>query len=52
MAWSGDDNEPALVQVIDRALAALRLAEVESAVAEGSFPYDPQINGAAENAVK
>ena len=46
------DNEPALFQVIDRALAALRLAGVESAVPEGSFPYDPQTNGAAENAVK
>ena len=41
-----------MVLVIDRALAALRLARVESAVADGSVPYDPQTNGAAENAVK
>ena len=41
-----------MVQVIDRALAALRLAVVKSAVAKGSVPYDPQTNGAAEDAVK
>ena len=47
------DNELALVQIIiDRALAAVRFAGVESAVAEGSVPYDPHTNGAAENAVK
>ena len=38
----GGDNGPALVQVIDRALAALGLAGVESAVAEGSVPYVPK----------
>ena len=45
------DNEPALVQVIAAASAALRSAGVSSAD-EGSVPYDPQTNGAAENAVK
>ena len=36
---------------VHRALAASRLAGVGSAVAEGSVPYDPQTNGAAEIAV-
>ena len=45
------DNEPALVQVLEAAATALRSAGV-SANDEGSVPYDPQTNGAAENAVK
>ena len=45
------DNEPALVQVVERAVAALKMAGVD-AVSEGSVPYDPQTNGAAEGAVK
>ena len=48
----GGDNEPALVQIIDRTLAALRLSGVEVAFAEASIPYDPKTHGAAENAVK
>ena len=46
------DNEPALLQVVASTLVALKMAEVTSAVDEGSVPYDPQTNGAAENAVK
>ena len=46
------DNEPALVQVIQAAVAALKMAGVQSATDEGSVPYDPQTNGAAESAVK
>ena len=45
-------NRQALVQVIDRALAALRLSGVELAFADGSVPYGPQTNCAAESAVK
>ena len=45
------DNEPALVQVVDRTLAALRLSGVESALAEVPACHDLQTNGAAENAV-
>ena len=41
------DNKPALVQVIDAALAALKVSGVASACAEGSVPYDAQTNGAA-----
>ena len=46
------DNEPALVQVVGRAVAALKLSGVEHVVEEGSVPYDPQTNGAAESAVR
>ena len=45
------DNEPALLQVVDRALIALKAKGVTSS-SEGSVPYDPQTNGAAENAVR
>merc|ERR1712127_212290 len=45
------DNEPALLQVIDRVMAALKMKGV-SAASEGSVPYDPQSNGAAESTVK
>ena len=45
------DNEPALVQVLQTAAAALRTAGIATAE-EGSVPYDPQTNGAAENAVR
>ena len=48
MMWS--DNEPALLQVVDRALIALKAKGVTSS-SEGSVPFDPQTNGAAENAV-
>ena len=40
-----------MLQVIERTLAALRAAGGSSA-GEGFVPYDPQTNGAAENAVK
>ena len=43
------DNEPALVQVINRATAALKAAGVESVLEEGSVPYDPQTNGVHEH---
>ena len=42
------DNEPALVQAVDRTHAALRLSGVQSASAEGSVPYGPQTNGAVQ----
>ena len=45
------DNEPAIVKLIVEALKALKVAGVEQASAEGSVPYDPQTNGAAESAV-
>ena len=45
------DNEPALVQVIERALIALKASGVD-APREGSVPHDPQTNGAAESAVR
>ena len=34
-----------LVQVIDAALAALKVSGVATACAEGSVPYDPQTSG-------
>ena len=46
------DNEPALVQVVGRAIAALKMSGVSNVVEEGSVPYDPQTNGAAESAVR
>ena len=45
------DIEPALLQAVDTALVALRAKGVTASV-EGSVPYDPQTNGAAENAVR
>ena len=45
------DNEPAIVKLIVEALKALKVAGLEQASAEGSVPYDPQSNGAAESAV-
>ena len=45
------DNEPALLQVVDTALTALKMKGVTSS-SEGSVPYDPQTNGAVENAVR
>ena len=44
-------HEPAMFRVGQRTLAALRVTGVYSA-SEGSVPYDPQTNGAAENAVR
>ncbi|MDE0892834.1 MAG: hypothetical protein OSB14_11680, partial [Planctomycetota bacterium] len=46
------DNEPALTLLVERATAALKMSGVETVVNEGSVPYDPQTNGAAENAVR
>ena len=46
------DNEPALLQVVERAVAALKMSGVEHVVDEGSVPYDPQTNGAAESACR
>ena len=45
------DNEPAVLQVVDRVTSALKMKGVD-ATNEGSVPYDPQTNGAAESAVK
>ena len=46
------DNDPALVQVVERAIAALKMSGVEHVVEEGLVPYDHQTNGAAESAVR
>ena len=46
------DNEPALLQVVSRAVAALKMSGVDNVVDEGSVPYDPQSNGAAETTVR
>ena len=45
------DNEPALLQVVDKALVALKVKGVTSS-SGGSVPYDLQTNGATENAVR
>ena len=45
------DNEPALLQVVDRAIVVLEAKGI-TASSEGSVPYNPQTNGAAENAVR
>ena len=61
IAWLGhtklvlrSDNEPAMVALIAEALRGLRvqLLDIDSVASEGSVPYDPQTNGAAEVAVK
>ena len=46
------DNEAALDQVVERAIAALNIQGVEHLVEERSVPYDPLTNGAAESAVR
>ena len=46
------DNEPSIVQVVQATIGALKMAGVTSVTEENSVPYDPQTNGAAENAVK
>ena len=45
------DNEPAIVAMIGEALKGLKVNLMDAA-AEGSVPYDPQKNGAAESAVR
>ena len=45
------DNEPAILKLVLEALKALKVAGVDQASSEGSVPYDPQTNGAAESAV-
>ena len=58
IAWLGwsrviirSDNEPALVKLVIETLKTLKVNGLEQASAEGSVPYDPQSNGAAEAAV-
>ena len=46
------DNEPALVALVADALKGLRIQLLDSAAAEGSLPFDPQMAGAAEVFVK
>ena len=46
------NNETSLVQVMDALSGALKLAGLTSVTNEGSVPYDPQTNGAAESAVR
>ena len=45
------DNEPAIVKLVTEALKKLKVSGLDQAAAEGSVPYDPQTNGAAESAV-
>ena len=45
------ENEPALLQVVGTALAALKAKGVVSN-SDGAVPYDPQANDAPENAVR
>ena len=45
------DNEPAIVKLIAMAVNSLKLSGVDVTV-EGSPPYDPQSNGAAETAFR
>ena len=58
IAWLGwsrviirSDNEPALVKLVVETLKTLKVNGIEQAAVEGSVPYDPQSNGAAEMAV-
>ena len=46
------DNEPAIVRLVKDVLAASKVNGIDQAQAEGSVPYDPQSNGAAEAAVR
>ena len=46
------DNEPAIVKLLEQALAACKVAGVQQIVEEHPPPYDSQANGAVENAVK
>ena len=59
IAWLGhsrvvirSDNEPAIAKLVLESLKALKVEGIEQAAAEGSVPYDPQSNGAAESAVR
>ena len=45
------DNEPAIVQLVAATANLLKLEGVD-VVCEGSIPYDPQSNRAAESAVR
>ena len=50
------DNEPALLALLKESLKCMRIqseaAPLESVATEGSVPYDPQTNGAAETGVR
>ena len=57
VAWLGwsrviirSDNEPAIAKLVVEAIKALKVRGIDQAAAEGSVPYDPQRNGAAEAA--
>ena len=56
LGWSRvivrSDNEPAIVKLVNETLKSLKVSGLDQASAEGSIPYDPQSNGAAEAAVK
>ena len=59
IAWLGHcrvviraDNEPAMLALVLEALRGLRVEGLSSVATEGSVPYDPQTNGAAEVAVQ
>ena len=48
----GNDNAPALAQVVERAIAAPKMSDVEQVVEEVSVPYDPQTNCVVESVVR
>ncbi len=59
IAWLGyseitlkSDNEPAIVQLLEEVLEALKVSSIDKAMEEHPAPYDSKGNGAAENAVK
>ena len=59
VAWLGysrvllkADNERPIAKLVAEALKGLRISGLDQASNEGSVPYDPQTNGAAESGVR
>ena len=46
------DNEPAIIKLLTESLNALKVSGLEQAGEEHSPPYDSQVNGSVENALK